>query len=256
MQSMTLAGEGKGQGPDVLLLHGLGSCCQDWQPQIKGLAHRYRVWCCDLRGQGASPRRPPYDPATLAADVLQWLDEHGVGSVQVVGLSLGAIVAQELALLAPARVRSLVLINGWSDLRPQDADEHRWFRLRRALVQWLGPQVLAWLLAGQLFPGPRHRALRRLFRQRFVRNNRRDSYLGLLDALVRWSVRDRLAAIRCPVLLVSTRQDYLPVWQRRAQFRDLPNVRLVSPRGHHAWPAEEPAACNALLEDFLAVQEA
>ena len=65
------------------------------------------------------------------------------------------------------------------------------------------------------------------------------------------SYYERLAAIRCPVLLVSTRQDYLPAWRRRDQFRGLPNARMVSPRGHHAWPAEEPAECNALLASFL-----
>ena len=80
MQVIKLAGEGWGEGPDVLLLHGLGSCRQDWQPQIKDLADRYRLWCCDLRGQGASPKQPPYDPATMAADVLRWLDDRGVGA--------------------------------------------------------------------------------------------------------------------------------------------------------------------------------
>ncbi len=252
MPQMTLVGEGGGEGPDVLLLHGLGSCRQDWQPQVDGLQDRYCLWRCDLRGQGDSPRTPPYDPATLAADVARWLDERGLGAVHVVGLSLGAMVALELALLMPTRVLSLVLINGWSDLRLRDANELRRFRLRRALVRWLGPTPLAWLLAGQLFPGSRHRVLRRRFRRRFIRNNRGDSYLGLLDALVHWSVRERLPAIRCPVLLVSTRQDYVPAWQRWAQFRGLPSVRLVSPRGHHAWPAEAPAACNALLAAFLA----
>jgi 3-oxoadipate enol-lactonase len=97
-----------GQGPDVLLIGGLGDTVESWQFQLDGLRDRYRVTAFDNRGAGrtAMPEGPaPVEAmADDAAGVLRALD---IPSAHVAGFSGGSIIAQELALRDPELVRSL-----------------------------------------------------------------------------------------------------------------------------------------------------
>ena len=105
-----IAWESVGEGPPLLLIHGLGYTRHGWGPARGLLAERFRVISCDNRGIGESDvPAGPYTAAELAADTLRVLDEAGVERANVVGTSLGGMVAQELALVAPERVERLVL---------------------------------------------------------------------------------------------------------------------------------------------------
>jgi pimeloyl-ACP methyl ester carboxylesterase len=103
-----------GQGPDVLLIGGLGDTIESWQFQLDMLADRYRLTAFDNRGAGRTPM--PEGPATVeamaddAAGVLRALD---IGPAHVAGFSGGSIIAQELAMRQPELVRSLVLQSTW-----------------------------------------------------------------------------------------------------------------------------------------------
>jgi pimeloyl-ACP methyl ester carboxylesterase len=122
-----------GEGPDVLLIGGLGDTVESWQFQLDGLADRYRLTAFDNRGAGRT--RMPEDPVSLevmaedAADVLRTL---GIGSAHVAGFSGGSIVAQELALRHPELVRSLVLQSTWA---ASDAYLRSWLLFVRGLVE-------------------------------------------------------------------------------------------------------------------------
>jgi 3-oxoadipate enol-lactonase len=108
---MRIAWESRGDGPPLLLIHGLGYARWGWEPVADRLAGRFRVLLFDNRGIGASEVPPgPYTAAAMAADALQVLDEAGAGRAHVVGTSLGGMVAQELALAHPERVDRLVLV--------------------------------------------------------------------------------------------------------------------------------------------------
>ena len=121
-----------GQGPDVLLIGGLGDTIESWQFQLDGLADRYRLTAFDNRGAGRTPM--PEGPATVeamaddAAGVLRGLD---IPSAHVAGFSGGSIIAQELALRHPDLVRSLVLQSTWPVM---DAYLEKWARFVRWLV--------------------------------------------------------------------------------------------------------------------------
>jgi pimeloyl-ACP methyl ester carboxylesterase len=120
-----------GQGPDVLLIGGLGDTVESWQFQLDGLADRYRLTAFDNRGAGRTAM--PEGPLTVeamaddAAGVLRALD---IPSAHVAGFSGGSIIAQELALRHPRLVRSLVLQSTWPA-------PDRYLRAWGEFVRWL-----------------------------------------------------------------------------------------------------------------------
>src|SRR5215212_4064954 len=104
------SGPSRSEGPNVLLIGGLGDTVESWQFQLDGLAERYRVTAFDNRGAGrtAMPEGPVSVEAMAddAAGVLQALE---IPSAHVAGFSGGSIIAQELAIRHSELVRSLVL---------------------------------------------------------------------------------------------------------------------------------------------------
>jgi 3-oxoadipate enol-lactonase len=102
--------ESTGEGSPLLLIQGLGYGRWGWEPIVPGLAARHRVISFDNRGIGDSDKpEGPHTAAQMAGDALQVLDEAGVDRAHVLGASLGGMIAQELAVAAPARVDKLVL---------------------------------------------------------------------------------------------------------------------------------------------------
>jgi pimeloyl-ACP methyl ester carboxylesterase len=100
----------QGQGEPVLLIMGLAYPSQMWYRIRPLLASRYRTVALDNRGIGRSDVPPgPYPIALMASDAAAVLDAAGIESAQVFGVSMGGMIAQELALQYPARVRSLIL---------------------------------------------------------------------------------------------------------------------------------------------------
>src|SRR3989441_461816 len=115
-------GRTDGAAPPVLFLHGLGSSAADWAPQLGPFGERYRLLLVDLPGhwRSALPReRLTIEAMAERVDAL--LDQLDTPPAHVVGLSLGGSVGLELALHAPARVRSLTLVNAFARLGPPDA---------------------------------------------------------------------------------------------------------------------------------------
>lgn len=101
----------EGEGPPVLLIQGTGIAASGWRRQVEGLRDRYHCASFDNRGVGrSSPADRSLSVAQMADDACAVLDALGWSSAHVVGHSLGGLIAQELALRAPTRVRSLALL--------------------------------------------------------------------------------------------------------------------------------------------------
>jgi pimeloyl-ACP methyl ester carboxylesterase len=102
-----------GAGSPVVLLHGFGRSLEDWAQQHELLRGRYRVYSVDLPGYGRSePLGEPYTLLALARFVASFLDAMEIAEpAHLVGNSLGGAVAMQVAVHAPSRVASLVLVN-------------------------------------------------------------------------------------------------------------------------------------------------
>lgn len=118
--------EESGDGEPLLLIQGLGFSCDMWYRVVPKFAASYRVLSYDARGIGRSSVPPgPYSIEQMARDAAAVLQAAGAPTAHVLGVSLGGIVAQELALSFPERVRTLSLIAthpGGSDVVPPDPE--------------------------------------------------------------------------------------------------------------------------------------
>ncbi|MFQ5578616.1 MAG: alpha/beta fold hydrolase [Anaerolineae bacterium] len=244
--------EETGAGEPLLFLHGLGSGARDWALQVTAFAGRYRVITMDARGHGQSDKPPgPYSVPMFAADANALLERLQLPPAHVVGLSMGGMTAFQLALDAPERVKSLVIVNSGPELVPRSLRERVQFWSREMIVRLWGMRKMGELLAARLLPGPEQAGLRQTFIERWAENDKR-AYLASFRALVGWSVTARLGDIHCPVLVIAAEHDYTPLAVKEAYVAKLPDARLVViPDSRHATPVERPEAFNAALETFL-----
>jgi esterase len=104
-----------GQGPPLILLHGLFGSARNWGAVQKALAGDYRVVALDLRNHGASPHAPGMDYAAQAADVAETMAALGIERAVVLGHSMGGKAAMMLALTRPELVERLIV----ADIAPR-----------------------------------------------------------------------------------------------------------------------------------------
>lgn len=240
-----------GEGPALLLIHGLGSSGLDWEYQLPALKG-FKVINIDLRGHGRSTRgHIPIRIELFAQDLAALLDHLQIASAHVVGLSLGGGVAFQLALDRPALVRSLTIVNSGPHAITNPFLAALVVGSRLLTIRLVGLPKLGEKVAGKLFPKPEHAQKKATFVERF-RSNDVDCYRASLKALIGWSVQHRLAEIAMPVLVITADQDYTSVKWKQAYTARLPNAQLVVvPDSRHALPIENPEPFNTALVEFL-----
>jgi pimeloyl-ACP methyl ester carboxylesterase len=144
-----------------------------------------------------------------------------------------------------------VVVNSVADMRLHSWHDVWFYVSRRLTVQMLGMRRVGQLLARKLFVKPSQEDLRRKFVRRWAQNDKR-AYLASVDAIMRWSVADRLGRIDVPTLLVSSDEDYTPVAAKERMVARMPRADLaVVDDARHALPVERPEAFNAIVADFL-----
>jgi pimeloyl-ACP methyl ester carboxylesterase len=240
-------------GAPLVLLHGLGSSSADWGPQLPAFTARHRVLAVDLPGHGRSPLpRGRLTVAGMADGVARLLARLDVPPAHVVGLSLGGCVALALALQAPERVRSLVLVNAFARLRP--AGPRGALRMLARLVLLAAPmERLAAHVARGIFPEPGQRDLYEAAVASLSRTPRR-AYVAACGALAGFDARSRLAQVRCPTLIVAGGRDTtVPRTAKQALASAIPGARLVVlDESRHASNLDQPERFNRLVLDFIA----
>jgi 3-oxoadipate enol-lactonase len=241
-----------GAGQPVVLIHGLGSSTQDWEFQVPELAKKYRVITFDLRGHGQSEKSPgPYSISMFASDTAGLLKSLGLVSAHIVGISLGGGVAFQLAIDAPAMVKTLVIVNSGPSMGGTPEERKKEIESRVTLVNKMGMSAMGQALAPRLFPKPEDVSLRDTFVARWAQNDPR-AYLDALLSMTDWNVTHQLGSIECPTLVIASDQDYAPLALKEEYVKQMPHAELdVISDAHHAVPLEHPQAFNAILRRFL-----
>ena len=242
----------RGRGDPLLLIHGLGSSTEDWEPQASALECAFTVVAYDVRGHGKTDKpEGRYSIAQFAADAAELIRELALGPVHVMGLSMGGMIAFQLAVDRPDLVRSLVIVNSGPEMVPRTWREKLAIAQRRLIVRMMGMRKMGQVLADRLLPSPEQASLRATFVERWSRNDKQ-AYMRALNALVGWSVMAGLPSIACPVLVVSADQDYTPVAWKQAYTSRMPRATLVVIAGtRHLLPIERPDAFNEPVIRFL-----
>ena len=249
-----------GQGPGLVLLHGLSATHANWEYTIPAFADRWRVVAPDLPGHGRSAK--PDAPYTIDfyAGVIRSLGRAlGIDEAVVIGNSLGGQIAVELGLAYPAWTRALVLA------APAGRFGAGVQAMRWAIGAAAHPAVLRlalpWALERSVHDPslPACRARRRILMERLVA----DDYPGFARAITRSLVgsiaagRQPLGQLTQPTLVVWGHNDRLvgPSGSRRI-LRELPHARLaVLERCGHLPMLEQPHAFNRAVADFLRAVE-
>jgi len=260
--------EVSGEGPPVLLLQGIGVIGEGWRPQVKGLADRYRVIIIDNRGIGQSSEDPGPVPTltieTMAADALAVLDALGIAQAHVVGHSMGGVIAQQVALQARQRVRSLALLCTFG--RAKDAMQLRPATILQGLRMVLGTRRMRRQAFLELVmpPGLLATSDRDQLASELVPLFGRDLaeqppiIMRQARAMARHDTFARLAELATiPALVVSAAQDRIAFPQYgRALAKGITGARYVEiPEAGHGVPIHSPALINDLLSEHLAASE-
>ncbi len=229
---LPVVSEDLGEGPPLILLHGLGGSARWWSRNLSALARSRRVIAVDLPGFGASPRGQRLDLAEVVDQLAEAMDRLAIDRASVIGHSMGGLIAGGLAADHPDRVDQLILVDAAFlslarfAVRPLSGPI--------VTLRWTAPSLLPVLVADGLRSGPRR----------------------LTDAavqLVRADWRTRLPRIESPTLVIWGEHDRICPATIGRRIADLvPNARLVVIEGAAHNPMwERPDAFNQEVLEFL-----
>lgn len=257
VKGLSIYYESHGQGFPLVLIRGLGSNADHWYAQVPDLAAHFRVIVFDNRGIGRSG-----DPGgdltihAMADDTVGLMDALQIPQAHVLGVSMGGMIAQAIALGHPQRVKGLVLVvthcGGAQQVRPTEE-----------IARLVGDMVTV----GS--PESRIKALPAFFDAATLRNlpacvqtyatvsmkyPADEKILSRQFAAIQgFDLYDRLPAIQAPTLVLASPGDVLiPPGNSQILAECIPQARLVSiPGGGHQILIEQPEACNRAVMDFL-----
>lgn len=264
-------GFGDPHNPAILLMMGATASMMWWDDRFcSALADRGRfVIRYDNRDTGRStcyePGPPPYNVVDLADDAVALLDAYGLPDAHLVGMSLGGMIAQVVAIRRPDRVRSVTAISSsvWDD-RPElmQIDEAVLAHHAQASsVNWTDRRsVVDFMVEGcRILSGPAHafdeRAAKELADRDFDRARSLLSMFNHAQLTGGEDLYGRSAEIRHPFLIIHGTEDpILPFAHAQALHADLPESRLLALEGvgHELHEADWPVILDAIAEHTLA----
>ncbi|GAB4172333.1 MAG: 3-oxoadipate enol-lactonase [Rhodocyclaceae bacterium] len=242
-----------GGGSWVTLSHSLACDLSMWDDQLAALCAHHRVLRFDTRGHGASAAPPgPYTFEQMASDVLGLWDALGIERSHFVGLSMGGMIGQHLALRAPQRLLRLVLADTASRVPPEALPvwEERIRIVRaRGMEPMVEPTLERWFTAP--FREAHPEIMARIGDA--IRRTPVEGYAGCIHCIARLDVTERLREIAIPALVLAGEQDLgtTPA-TARAIAAAIPGARLeILPSAAHLSNIEQAERFNRIVLAFL-----
>ncbi len=238
--------EGPQDAPVLVLGPALGTTWHMWDRQVSELTGNWRVLRYDLPGHGGAPADPAGSVGELADRLVATLDGLGIDRFGYAGCQLGGAVGTELALRHPERVASLGLLSAAARFDTPDA-----WRQFGVVVRSGGLDRIARSTPERWFTTVFRAAQQPIvdWAVQMVRATDVDCYIAACEALASYDVRDRLAGVTVPTLVVAGAQDpATPPADARVLVAGIPDARLaVVPGAAQLVPVEQPRAVTDLL---------
>ena len=242
--------EQQGEGETVVLLHGLGSSANVWEPQARALAGSFSVLRYDLEGAARSPAAGPLSIESWVDDLAAILDARGIVKARLVGHSLGTLILQHFAVRYPERVEKLVFIG--VNRAPPEA-RRQTIRERVAKVRAQGIEaIVETVVAGGLSPHTMaHKPEIVGFVRELLTRQPAEGYARCCEAMAA-SVAADVSRIACPLLLLAGRDDAVsPPANSKSLAQELGARLVILEQCGHWHPIEQPGRVSAALLEFL-----
>ena len=242
----------EGSGPAVLLIHSMGVDAAMWREQFAALADRYTCIAFDCRGHGDSSYNARFTVAGVAADHKAGLDGLGISACHVVGLAMGGPVALSFAALWPDAVRSLVIADGFADMRevggvriPEWSKTIRSTPMAEFGRNYAKSRLMKWAPQGA------HDEM-----ARSIAKVPPEAYIDVMKAIFEIDFRSELAMVRVPTLVLwGERDEVTPIEHSRQIAEGIPGAVLKTiPDAGHIANIDQPEAFNRHLAEFLDAQ--
>lgn len=203
--------EERGSGDPLILIMGLGADGPVWEEHVKEYEKHFRCILMDNRGVGKSDKpQGPYTSEIMAADTAGLMDALGIDKAHVAGISMGGIIAQQLAINYPEKVRSAVIIASWAKCDTYAVNVFENFKGLRKNADpdtWMETLQL-WIFAAK-FWSENEGALKDGQKEAIFNPGPQPQYGfdAQADACIGHDSRANLGKIKCPTLIVVGRDD-------------------------------------------------
>ena len=256
VNGQTLYYEVQGEGEPLLCVHGLACDTLAWIPQVQAFSSAYRTVIFDNRDVGQSACADcDYEIADMARDALALADELELDSFHLLGVSMGGAIAQEIALQAPDRVRTLTVAVSFpsGSTYARRLAEVWGGRVRQISFEQHVDELMLLVHSEEFFENP---DMVEFIRTAMLNNPHRqspDCFARQLAACGRHDARDRLGTLTMPTHVIAGEYDILvPVWKSREIADLIPGAKLtVLPSAPHGLPLERAEEFNAAVLDFI-----
>ena len=249
--------ESHGEGYPLVMIRGLGSNADHWYAQVPDLSGHYRVITFDNRGIARSTDPGgPFTIPDMAEDTIRLMNALRIEQAHVLGLSLGGMIAQEMAIRHPERIKGLILVvtlcGGPHQVVAEDAVREKLLRMV------FEGSADARIKAIEVFFAPRTINERLQIVQAYAEvSMKHPAGLEILqrqyEAVARHDTYDRLDRIKAQTLVLTGEEDMLiPPGNSEILAERIPGAELrVIPGGGHQIMIEQPQACNRAIVAFL-----
>jgi (E)-2-((N-methylformamido)methylene)succinate hydrolase len=242
----------EGHGPPVALVHGVGADLGSWDRIAERLAVRLTVIRGDLRGHGRSSRIETCRMADFLSDLAAILDAFAIQSVDLVGFSLGGLIAQWFALEHPKRVRRLALVSTVAERTPAERARvlERADKVRdEGIASVVSAAADRWFTPAFKAANPEKVALR----LRQLKANDHRSYAAAYRVFAEADEGVELSKIRAPTLVLTGENDVgsNPRMARRMREAIAGSRLVILPELRHSVLLEAPDIIADLLLDFV-----
>jgi 3-oxoadipate enol-lactonase len=247
-----------GEGEPLLAVMGLGADHTAWILQVEEWSKAHRLVVFDNRDVGQSSQADgPYEVRDMAADALGLAGELGLDTFHLLGFSLGGAIAQEMALAAPERVRTLTLCvtyggtGGYGPRRSAIFGDLVRDMSREEFIEFM----MLLIYSDLLFDNPPFVQAARSAMLDNPHPQDREAFIRQLEASGRHDARDRLGSLSMPVHVIGARRDVMvPPFRSEDLAEAIPGAKLTILDAAHAVNVEAAQAFNAAVLDFLRAQ--